>query len=88
MGPSFQSIDVLFLNNNDNIHSVYIASSSPLTVPIVSPPRFSKIKQLAITLQSLDDFVYLLPLCPELTCLNLNLQNCHFTKIETSDKYK
>ncbi len=78
-GPNFKSIDILFSKTN-NLHSVYIASSSPLTVPILSPSKFSTIKQLAITLQSPEDFIRLLRLCPELTCLNLILQNCKLEK--------
>ncbi|CAF1373777.1 unnamed protein product [Rotaria magnacalcarata] len=74
-GPKFQSIDVLFLPNN-NIHSVYISSISPLKVPVFSASKFSSIKQLTITLQSFDDFVQLLRICPQLTCLNLTLQTC------------
>jgi hypothetical protein len=77
-GPSFQSIDILF--SNTNLHSVYIASTSPLSIPILSPSKFSTIKQLAITLQSSEDFIRLLRLCPELTCLNLILQNFRLNK--------
>jgi len=78
-GPSFQSIDFLFSKTN-NLHSVYIASTSPLTIPILVPKQISTIKQLAVTLQSSEDFIRLLSLCPELTCLNLILQNCKLEK--------
>jgi hypothetical protein len=78
-GPSFQSIDILF-SYPDHLHSVYIASSSPLTIPVFSPAKFSTIKQLAITLRSPEDFIRLLRICPELTCLNLILQNCKLEK--------
>ncbi|CAF3259894.1 unnamed protein product [Rotaria socialis] len=83
-GPKFQSIDVLFLPNN-NIHSVYISSISPLKVPVFSPSKFSSIKQLTIILQSFHDFVQLLRICPQLTCLNLTLQTCDPIILEIPD---
>jgi hypothetical protein len=78
-GPSFQSIMTLFSTTN-NLHSVYIFPTSPLTIPLFSPPKYSTIKQLAITLQSPKDLVRLLGMCPELTCLNLNLHTCNFNE--------
>jgi hypothetical protein len=76
-GPSFQSIMTLFSKTN-NLHSVYILPTGPLTIPLFSPPKYSTIKQLAITLQSPKDLVRLLGMCPELTCLDLNLHTCNF----------
>ncbi|CAF0927247.1 unnamed protein product [Rotaria sordida] len=87
-GSTIKLIDVLFpkKNNKNNLHSVYIASISPLKIPIFSPQKFSKIKQLAIPLQSFDDLVHLLYICPELTCLNVMLQTCNFINIQNLDK--
>jgi hypothetical protein len=76
-GSSVQSIMTLFSTTN-NLHSVYIDPTTPLTIPLFSPPKYSTIKQLAITLQSSKDFIRLLGMCPELTCLNLNLYNWDF----------
>lgn len=69
-----------------NLHSVYTASIKPLKVPIFSPNKFSAIKQLAITLQSFDDLINLLAICPELTCLDLTLQTCDLKLTETQEK--
>jgi len=79
-GPSFQSIDILFSKTNNNLHSVYIASTSPLKIPVLVPKTYSTIKQLAITLQSSEDFIHLLSICPELICLNLILRDCKLEK--------
>ena len=76
-GPSFQSIYVLFSTIN-NLHSVYISPLSPLSIPLFASPKSSTIKQLAITLQSPQDFIRLLGMVPELTCLNLILHSCTF----------
>ncbi|CAF1035372.1 unnamed protein product [Adineta steineri] len=75
--PSTNLTDVLFLTNN-NIHSIYISSQTPLTI---STTKISKIKQLGVTLRSLDDCISLFSICPELTCLNLHLLNCNFKNI-------
>ncbi|CAF2514907.1 unnamed protein product [Rotaria sp. Silwood2] len=84
-GSTFKLIDVLFSNNNNNLHSIFLVSTSPLKISIFSPPKFSKIKQLAISLQSFDDFVHLLHICPELTCLSLMLQSWNSINIQNLD---
>lgn len=73
-GPAFASVNSLFSKTN-NLHSIYIDSTNALTIPLFSPPKFSIIKQLAITLQSSKDLIRLLYVCPELTCLNVTLKN-------------
>jgi hypothetical protein len=78
-GPSFESIMALFSTTND-LHSVYILPKNPLTIPVFSPPKHSIIKQLAIRLESTQDFIRLLEMCPELTCLNLDLHTCNLDK--------
>ncbi|CAF1246052.1 unnamed protein product [Rotaria sp. Silwood1] len=83
-GSTFKLIDILFSKEN-NLHSIYIASTNPLKIPLFSPPKFSNIKQLAVTLQSFDDFVHLLYICPELTCLNLMIQTFNSIDIQNLD---
>ncbi|UJR07797.1 hypothetical protein I4U23_012079 [Adineta vaga] len=73
--------DVLFIDNV-NLHSVFISSTSPLTNFSSSEQKKSTIKQLAVSLRSIKDFQRLLNICPELTCLNLNLQIAHFPDAE------
>lgn len=78
-GPAFQSINTIFSQTNQ-LHSVYIAPTSPLTIPLFSPPKYSSIKQLSIMIESPKDFNRLLNACPQLTCLYAHLQNCSLTE--------
>lgn len=78
-GPAFQSIRTIFSQTNQ-LHSVHIASNNPLAIPLFSPPKYSTIKQLSIALPSVKEFVRLLSVCPELTCLYLSLRTCNFNE--------
>ena len=70
--PVFPSLLTLY-SRNTHLHSIYLESNQSLTIPEFDPSKISSIKQLAIHVDSATSFLRILRTCPELTCLNLAL---------------